>query len=181
MKQKVKKINGTIFCMAIMFLLGTNTACSEQEIPDIITEQDIEFVAEAGKRLEEIIRMGNLAVHRSEHPAVQSFAKRKVSALRSRRLDLKGLAYQYEIPYPNEPRPLIQEIYQALAGMYGHKFDSTYVHQQVLAKQEAKELFQHYVNNGTHERIRSFALLQLSEFTSNLEGAQMLQDNLYPW
>jgi len=181
MEQWVKKVEGIIFCVIMVVMLGGFSACSEEEIPDMITEQEIEFLTEAGKRLEEIIRMGNLAIHRSEHPAVQSFASSKVSALRSCRLDLRGLAYLYEIPYPSEPRPLVQETYQDLAGMYGYKFDSTYVHHQVLAKQEAKELFHQYVNNGSHEKIRNFALLQLSEFTSKLEGAQVLQENLYQW
>lgn len=181
MKQMVTMSKRTVFSVITIYLLCNITACREDETPEIITEQEIEFVAEAGKKLEGIIRMGNLAVHRSEHPAVQSFAKSKVSTLRSSRLDLRGLAYQYEIPFPKEPRPQIQETYQALAGMYGYEFDSTYIYHQVLAQREAKELFQQYINDGSHERIRNFALLQFSEFVSKLEGAQMLHESLHQW
>jgi len=181
MVQGVKRIRGTVFTSVILLLVYTNTGCSEEDIPEVISDHDIEFVAEAGKRLEEIIRMGNLAAHRSEHPAVRSFARSKISVLRSSRLDLRGLAYLYEIPYPTEPRAQVQEAYQTLAGLYGYEFDSTYIHQQVMAQREAKELFHLYVNNSSHERIRSFALLQLSDFVSKLEGAQMLHDSLYKW
>jgi len=181
MGHRGKNFRGAIFHMIILSLLYTTFACSEEETPDIISEQDIEFVAEAGKRLEEIIRMGNLASHRSEHPAVHTYAKRKVTAMRSCRLELRGLAYLYEIPFPHEPRPQVQETYQDLSRMYGYQFDSTYIHHQILAHREAKELFHKYVNNGSHERIRSFALLQLSDFVTKLEGAQMLHERLYQW
>lgn len=159
-----------------ILLFAAFTACTqEEELEETLTEEDEEFVIEAGYALEILRRMTNLASSQASNEVVKFYARQTAPEISTIQLELQRIAYLKGITCPDEPRPQMQLFYQELAGMLDEEFDVAYLGKLIDTYGDLKENYQNYVNNGNNSTLQNYALKNIPITVKRLERAQELK------
>lgn len=165
-----------------ILLLGFTTACEDQENDprDPVTQQDMDFAVDATYSNLSEIEFGQLAVEKAEYESVRDFGVLMVTDHTNAQNQLATIAGIQDIEVPDTLKAEHQLLYDQLLAMEGEAFDSAYIRSQIEAHQQAQQIFQTQIEEGSYKQLLDFASSTLPHINAHLERAMELKDELMP-
>lgn len=158
------------------------TACEDDEEPTStpISTQDREFAKQATYSNLAETAMGQLALTETEDESIRQFAQMMVTEHTQAQDELRYLAESYELEIPDTLNSEQQAIYEELEQLEGYAFDSAYISSQVVAHQQAQQIFQKQIDQGENPNILDYASSILPHINEHLTQAMELKEELVP-
>ncbi|MDO5370006.1 DUF4142 domain-containing protein [Paracoccus sp. (in: a-proteobacteria)] len=123
------------------------------------------------------VQSSELALERSQTPAVQEFARMMIADHSAANEELKAIAEGKSLTVPTEIAGPPAEHMSAVQAAEGGSFDQTYMQHQVQAHEETIMMFQAEAQNGSDPDLRAFAEKTLPALNAHLEQAQGMMAN----
>jgi putative membrane protein len=163
-------------------IIGGFSACNDDddEPNNPVSEQDRNFALNASYSNLAEIEMGQLAVSEATDESVHDFAEMMVTDHTNAMNQLANLGESLDIDLPDTLKNEHQMIQAQLMALEGAAFNSAYISSQVVAHQEAQQIFQTQIDQGTNTRLKEYAATTLSHITMHLERAMELKEELLP-
>lgn len=120
------------------------------------------------------VQSSELALERSQTPAVQEFARMMITDHTAVSDELKAIAEGKGLTVPTEIAGPPAEHMSAVQAAEGDSFDQTYMQHQVQAHEETIMMFQAEAQNGSDPDLRAFAEKTLPALNTHLQQAQGL-------
>lgn len=120
------------------------------------------------------VQSSELALERSQTPAVQEFARMMIADHSAANEELKAIAEGKSLTVPTEIAGPPAEHMSAVQAAEGDSFDQTYMQHQVQAHEETIMMFQAEARNGSDPDLRAFAEKTLPALNAHLQQAQGL-------
>ncbi|MHC6225889.1 DUF4142 domain-containing protein [Pseudomonas sp. X10] len=147
--------------------------------PAYAAATDGTFVSEAASAGMAEIQTSQLALTKSDTPAVRAFAQRMIDDHTKANLALLDLAQAHGFEVPDNAALTSKARSMALQVQDGASFDSAYARHQVNAHEQAIQLFEEQGRSpNAEESIRLYARDTLPMLKHHLEMARQLQDEL---
>lgn len=169
------------------YLLMTATilaysACNndDDEPNNPVSEQDKTFALNATYSHLAEIEMGQLAVSKATDESVQDFAEMMVTDHTNAQNQLANLAESLDIDLPDTLKTEHQMIHAQLTELEGAAFDSAYISSQVVAHQQAQQIFQTQTDQGLNPQLKDYAANTLTHILMHLERAIELKEEVVP-
>src|SRR5690606_1212452 len=146
------------------------SACNDDddEPNNPISEQDKNFALNATYSNLAEIEMGQLAVSEATDESVHDFAEMMVTDHTNAQNQLANLAESLDIDLPDTLKNEHQVIQAQLMALEGTAFDSAYISSQVVAHQEAQQIFQTQIDQGLNPQLKEYATTTLSHIIMHL-------------
>src|SRR5690606_15869895 len=156
-----RRMRGRYVLLAAIML--SFTACdNEDDEPQVpVSEQDKNFALNASYSNLAEIAMGQLALSEGNDPLVQEFGEMMITDHTNVQDQLANLAESNDITISDTLKTEHQSLYDQLSALEGPAFDSTYINSQILAHQEAQQIFQTQIDQGQHPQLVELASLTL--------------------
>lgn len=156
------------------------TACEDDEEPTStpISTQDREFAKQATYSNLAETAMGQLALTETEDESIRQFAQMMVTEHTQAQDELRYLAESYELEIPDTLNSEQQAIYEELGQLEGYAFDSAYISSQVVAHQQAQQIFQKQIDQGENPNILEYGSSVLPHINEHLALALQLKEEL---
>ncbi|MBB1497074.1 DUF4142 domain-containing protein [Paracoccus sp. MC1862] len=151
---------------------GTTEAAGAAAVMPAIAPQDFVNSAASGGMFE--VQSSELALERSQTPAVQEFARMMIADHSAANEELKAVAEGKGLTVPTEIAGPPAEHMSAVQAAEGEAFDQTYMQHQVQAHEETIMMFQAEAQNGSDPDLRAFAEKTLPTLNAHLQHAQGL-------
>lgn len=177
----VKAGQGLLFAGMIVAAASCNNNDDNdnQVTPQQVTSAtDQDFVKKAGYSNSAEIDLGQLAVSRAQDDSVKKFAQFMINEHTLAQNDLKALGAAKQLSVPDTPDASHKALKQYLMNYTGKKFDSIYIHSQVLDHQQAKQDFQTEINQGQDQDIKNYATKYLPHIELHLNKATVIADSV---
>lgn len=134
-----------------------------------------EFIEKAAMAGLAEIRISNLALDKSQTPAIREFANRMVKEHTAANQRLKGAARASGVTLPQNIDPAHTELLQQLKSKSGRDFDAAYVNVMKQDHDSAIALFENAAGDvGLSKELRDYAI----EMLDTLRSHQLLAHNL---
>lgn len=139
-----------------------------------INSTDRDFAMSATMANTAEISAGQMAVSKGTNTNITGFGQMMVSDHGTARTDLHTIANDLRLYAPDSLDAQNMALAAQLSTLSGRPFDSVYIHSQVKAHQLAILLFQNEINNGTNNRLRTYANDQMPHLQMHLQSAQSI-------
>lgn len=139
-----------------------------------LSSADTNFINQAAMSGLAEVQEGQIAAQRGGRPAIRQFGQRMVTDHTQANQQLMQLAQSKGVTPPAAPDPQQMTEQQALQRLRGRAFDRAYVRDQVKEHQQAVQLFQQEVAQGTDPDVKSFAQQTLPTLQQHLQTAESL-------
>ena len=158
------------------------SACSDDddEPNNPVSEQDRNFALNATYSNLAEIQMRQLAVSEATDESVRDFAEMMVTDHTNAQNQLANLAESLDIDLPDTLKTEHQAIQAQLMALEGAAFDSAYISSQVVAHQQAQQIFQTQVDQGLNPQLKDYAANTLTHILMHLERAMELKEEVVP-
>ncbi|HLW19970.1 MAG TPA: DUF4142 domain-containing protein [Cyclobacteriaceae bacterium] len=158
------------------------SACNDDddEPNNPINDQDRNFALNATYSNLAEIQMGQLAVSEAADESVADFAEMMVTDHTNAQNQLANLAESLDIDLPDTLKTEHQMIRAQLSALEGAAFDSAYISSQVVAHQQAQQIFQTQIDQGMNPQLKEYAANTLTHILMHLERAMELKEELVP-
>ena len=143
-----------------------------------VSEQDKNFALNVSYSNLAEIAMGQLALSEGNDLFVQEFGEMMITDHTNVQDQLANLAESNDIAISDTLKTEQQILYDQLSILEGLAFDSTYINSQILAHQEAQQIFQTQIDQGQHPQLVEFASITLPHINMHLERALELKEDL---
>lgn len=162
-------------------LIGFTSCEDEDEAPnEPVSAQDRDFAVQATYANLAEIAMGQLALTEAEDESVRQFAEMMVTDHTKAQDELRYLAESYDLDIPDTLNNEQQAVYQTLEQLDGYSLDSAYISSQVVAHQQAQQIFQKQIDQGENPNILQYASATLPHISNHLSTAMELKEQLVP-
>lgn len=91
--------------------------------------------------------------------------------------ELEHLASQWNLPLPEEPDAVHQQVYDRLQELKDVQFDTAYLHHQQSGHYQALKLYQDEIAQGEHYQVKNYASKYLSVVQQHLEKADSIEEH----
>jgi len=136
----------------------------------VMAPQDFVDNAASGGMFE--VQSSELALSRSQTPAVQEFAQMMITDHTAANKELKTIAEAKGLKVPTEIAGPPAQHMTAVQAAEGDSFDQTYMKHQAQAHQETIAMFEAEAQNGTDADLRAFAEKTLPVLKKHAEHIQ---------
>lgn len=156
------------------------TACEDDEEPPRapISAQDRDFAKQATYSNLAEIAMGQLALTEAQDESIREFAQMMVTEHTKAQDELRYLAESDELEIPDTLNTEQQAVYEELEQLEGYAFDSAYISSQVVAHQQAQQIFQKQIDQGENPNILEYTSSILPHINEHLALALQLKEEL---
>jgi len=138
--------------------------------PDV-NAQDQEFAIAASYANLAEVSMGELAQSKAVSDDVVDFGEMMDTEHTIAWEDLKGITDELNIVIPDTVKTEDKQKAEQLSAMEGAMFDSAYIAEQVVAHENAQEIFEDEINGGSHPDLKGYASATLEHINAHLERA----------
>lgn len=122
--------------------------------------------------------MGQLALSDGNNTSIREFAQMMVTDHTNAQDELRYLAESHELEIPDTLNNEQQALYDQLSLLEGYALDSAYISSQVVAHQEAQQIFQRQIDQGENIQIVGYASSILQHINMHLSRAMELKEEL---
>jgi putative membrane protein len=143
-----------------------------------LSEQDRGFLQKASQGGQEEVQMGQLAMTKSQNPAVKEFGRWMVTDHTAMNKWLLGLAARANVQPGAASDPAAQQEMAKLGGLQGAEFDREYIGYEVQDHQHDLKDFEAEAQSGQSPILRNFAAQSTDVLGQHLAEAQELQQSL---
>ncbi|MFB2971002.1 DUF4142 domain-containing protein [Aerosakkonema sp. BLCC-F183] len=149
---------------------------TEQSAPSSSRSQmsalDRQFITDAAHGGMAEVRLGQLALQRSNNAQVRQFAQRMIDQHTQANRELMALAQRKGVTPPNSPGPKYEAAMNRLMQLSGDSFDEAYLNEAgVNSHLEAAAVYQRQARMGQDADLRAFATRTLPTVQGHLEMA----------
>lgn len=169
------------YYLVVLFLSFSLYACNNDDNgngKDVISQQDKEFVKDAGHANRAEIEMGELASTKSTNEDIIAFAEFMVSEHTNAQNKLKELANKKNIAMPDTLDAAHKTMKDMLSALDGYKFDSAYISSQVADHEKAEKIFRDGDDDNDDDELESYASETLNHIRQHLERAKELKGKI---
>ncbi|RPI26703.1 MAG: DUF4142 domain-containing protein [Acidobacteria bacterium] len=139
---------------------------------DVATTSDEDFLKGAAINAIGELRLGELAIHRTEKQLIRDFARRMLTAYSQASKEVQELADQKGIACPAELDEKHKEMLEGLARLSGHEFDRAYM-TEIIASHEAEiKEFEDHGAAGRDREIKKWISRTLPKLREHLQVAR---------
>jgi len=169
------KLTRALLCAAAGFTLIHGSAMAQTQL----AEDDQEFLRKAAESGMLEIQASEIAVQRSQHPEVKSYAEMMIKDHTAVDKELKQLAGDKGFTLPSQLEGDKQDLLENLRQLEGPSFDDEYVDEVAIdAHEEAVDLFEDAADDAEDADIKAFAAKHLPSLKKHLEMGEQLEDKL---
>lgn len=133
-----------------------------------------DFVEQAAQSGINEIESAKLALEKSNDAEIKQFANTMIEDHRKANDELNALASQEGLEVPDEAS-LIAKAKKMLLEMRDESFDEAYANNQVMAHENAVELFREEAESSENQKLKAFAQKTLPKLEEHLKMAKQLQ------
>ena len=164
-----------------LLLIGFTSCKDDEETPrDTVSAQDREFAVQATYSNLAEVAMGQLALTETEDESIRQFAQMMVTEHTQVQDELRYLAESYDLEIPDTLNSEHQALHEELEQLEGYAFDSAYISSQVVAHQQAQQIFQKQIDQGENLDVVELASSTLPHISAHLTQAMELKEELVP-
>ncbi len=124
------------------------------------------------------VRLGNLALTRSQNEEIKQFAERMIVDHTKTNIELTQLATGKSIQIPTELDSKHKSLADRLSRLSGAEFDREYVKAMVEDHEKSVKSFQMQVEGGTDAEIKDFAAKTLPALQMHLETIRGIEGKI---
>lgn len=170
---------GVYFCL-ILFPLSFMSCDNDDDngTSDPISQQDRDFVKDAGYANRAEIEMGQLALSKSEHDDIIDFANKMIADHTNAQNRLKDLADKKNIPMPDTLDAAHKAMKETLSALDGYQFDSAYISSQVTDHEKAERIFKDGDDKNDDDELENYAEEILHHIREHLDWARQLKEEI---
>ncbi|HYH19752.1 MAG TPA: DUF4142 domain-containing protein [Azospirillum sp.] len=144
-----------------------------------LSEQDRQFVQQAGIGNQFEIQAGEIAKSKAgDNQQLQQFSERMIDDHRKAGDQLAKIVKPLNVQVPQQLDNEHRQKIEALRGLSGEKFASTYVQGQIDAHKQTISLFEKQSNSGQNQDLKTFATDTLPTLREHLTFAQDLSKRI---
>lgn len=158
--------------------LAQNAPPTTQAEQAQLADADLDFATEAAQDGLFEVRLGELAVQRSQTTEVQEFGQRMVDDHGKANDRLMEIAQRKGIELPQSLSDDAQETYEDFQERSGEDFDEAYVDEMVSDHEDAVDAFESYVDDAEDPDLRGFAEQTLPTLQDHLQLAKQTQERV---
>ncbi len=182
MKNVKKQAAKLHYYLLVLILSVGAVSCSDDDdngnpIDSEISEQDREFARNATFSNLAEIEMGELAASKGNLEAVRAFGQMMVTAHTTAQNRLETIVDSLNIEIPDTLTTEHQTMHDQLSALSGEAFDSAYIVSQVVAHEEAEEIFEKQDDDGENDALENYAEENLPHIRMHLERAIEIRDD----
>lgn len=138
------------------------TACDKNDDDPVVSEEftqaDSTFLSNAAYGNLAEIKVGQLASAQGTNDSIRNFGQTLVSTHQAAQVSLDSIAMAQGITLPDEVNGVGQGMYDALVGLNGYAFDSTFIKNQMAAHTAGINTYQAYANASTsYSTLKAYA------------------------
>lgn len=169
------------YLLLLIFCVGA-VSCSDDDdngnpIDNEISEQDREFARDATFSNRAEIEMGELAAAKGNIEAVRAFGQMMVTEHTTAQNRLETIADSLDIAIPDTLKTEHQTMHEQLSALDGEAFDSAYIVSQVVAHEQAEQIFEKQDDEGENDALEDYAELNLPHIRMHLDRAIEIRDD----
>lgn len=169
------------FLLLGILLIGFTACEDDEESPgETVSAQDREFAMQATYSNLAEIAMGQLALTETEDESIRQFAQMMVTEHTQVQDELRYLAESYDLEIPDTLNSEHQALHEELEQLEGYAFDSAYISSQVVAHQQAQQIFKKQIDQGENLDVVKLASSTLPHISAHLTQAMELKEELVP-
>jgi len=146
-------MQGRYVLLAVMVLALVACGNEDDEPKAQASEQDKKFALDVSYSNLAEISMGQLAISEGNDPFVQEFGEMMVTDHTNVQDQLANLAESNDLAISDTLKTEHQILHDQLSSLEGPAFDSAYINSQILAHQEAQQIFQTQIDKGQHPQL----------------------------
>ncbi len=158
--------------------LAQNAPPTTQAEQAQLADADLDFATEAAQDGLFEVRLGELAVQRSQTTEVQEFGQRMVDDHGKANDRLMEIAQRKGIELPQSLSDDAQETYEDFQERSGEDFDEAYADEMVSDHEDAVDAFESYVDDAEDPDLRGFAEQTLPTLKDHLQLAKQAQERV---
>ncbi len=136
---------------------------------------DVGFAIKAAQGGLAEVKLGRLAAEKGSSPDVKAFGQQMVDDHSQANEQLRVVANSEGITLPTDVSGQQQAMFDHLSKLSGAEFDSAYVKDMVADHQDDVKDFEKEAQNGTDDKIKSFASQTLPVLQGHLEKIKSIQ------
>lgn len=177
----IKKYHRIIGCCCVFLFISLGFyACDNDDNGNRnpVSNQDKNFVRDAGHANRAEIEMAELATTKAEDDEVVAFAKFMITEHTEAQNKLKDLADAKNIPMPDTLDAAHIAMKDKLSGLDGYKFDSAYISSQVSDHEKAENIFKSGADENDDEQLETYASETLKHIREHLKRAKELKEKI---
>lgn len=181
MKARIMHSASKVF-IAFSLLALVTSGCKDDDdnnddVPpqEDVSQADKDFMMKATLANRAEIELGELAASKGQHDSVKAFGRLMVTEHTTAQNELNALASSKQVTLPAAPDSAHQALSQQLKTMSGNKFDSTYIHHQVMDHQKTQQDFQAEINQGKNADVKNYANKYLPHINMHLDRVKKIQ------
>ena len=169
------KLTRAFLCAAAGLTLMHGSAIAQTQL----AEDDQEFLRKAGESGMLEIQASEIAVQRSQHPEVKSYAEMMIKDHTAVDKELKKLAESKGFTLPSQLEGDKQDLLENLRQLEGPSFDDEYVDEVAIdAHEDAVDLFEDAADDAEDADIKAFAAKHLPSLKKHLEMGEQLEEKV---
>lgn len=171
---------GGFYCCLILLPLCFISCDNDDDngTSEAISQQDRDFVRDAGYANRAEIEMAQLAVSKSEHDDIIDFANKMITDHTNAQNRLKDLADKKNIPMPDTLDAAHKAMKETLSALDGYQFDSAYVSSQVTDHEKAERIFKDGDDKNDDDELEDYAEEILHHIREHLDWARQLKEEI---
>lgn len=129
----------------------------ENDNPNELNSTDKNFLIQTYLVTKEEIRLGQLAINKTNHPPIQNFGQRIIADYKAAQADLKEVANKLHFALTDTVTLGMQST-SSLNELNGYFFDTAYIHSRARSQMNTLGLFQNELNNGNNTYLKYYFL-----------------------
>ena len=131
-------------------------SCSKRnDDPNALNNEDRLFISSLIRSHQIEIRESQLALNRSQHPAVRMFASAAIEQYTAARQDVMDVISRVDYDLRDTASVSVRD--EAHSGyLAGYDFDTAFMKSRVRSHQVMTELYRNEINNGNHTYVRNY-------------------------
>ncbi len=181
MKNIKKQATKLHYLLIVIFCLGA-VACNNDDdngnpIDDEISDQDRNFAMNATFSNLAEIEMGELAASKGNLEAVRAFGEMMVTEHTTAQNRLETITDSLDITIPDTLKTEHRIMHEQLSALSGEAFDSAYIMSQVIAHEQAEQIFATQDDDGENDALEDYAEENLPHIRMHLQRAREIRDN----
>lgn len=175
------KLNRGGFYLFLLLSLLCFMSCNNDDDNgnhDPISQQDRDFVKDAGHANRAEIEMGELAASKSTNDDIVEFASFMVTEHTNAQNKLKDLSNKKNIAMPDTLDAAHKTMKEMLSALDGYQFDSAYISSQVTDHEKAERIFKDGDDKNDDDELEDYAEEILHHVRQHLERARQLKEEI---
>jgi putative membrane protein len=176
---KLKRSSDIFILMIILFSSHAFVGCrnNEEQTPDL-KQEERNFMSKASLSNLAEVALGQLAQTKSKNDAVINFGKHMVNEHTLAQAELNGLATKKNVNIPQAIDSLHQAMKLKLSALSDVKFDSAYIHGQVMDHQKTQNDFEAGIAQAEDQDVKNYGNKYLPHIKMHLHMADSILNTL---